>query len=57
MEVADGGKTYYISGLWEPAVRDLLVLNTETPKGKSHFNIFFIDKTVHSQMSLTSHFL
>lgn len=35
MEVADGGKTYYITGLWEPAVRDLLVLNTETPKGIS----------------------
>ena len=42
MEVADGGKTYYISGLWEPAVRDLLVLNTETPKGRSQFNIYLM---------------
>ena len=33
MDVADGGKTYSITGLWDPAVRDLLVLNTETPKG------------------------
>ena len=34
MEVADGGKTYLITGLWDPTVRDLLVLNTETPKGR-----------------------
>lgn len=33
MNVGDGGKTYYITGLWDPAIRDLLVLNTETPKG------------------------
>ena len=33
MEVGDGGKTYFITGLWDPGVRDLLVLNTETPKG------------------------
>lgn len=33
MDVGDGGKTYYITGLWDPTIRDLLVLNTETPKG------------------------
>ena len=35
MEVAEGGKTYFIAGFWDPAVRDLLVLNTETPKGRN----------------------
>lgn len=35
MEVGEGGKTYFIAGFWDPAVRDLLVLNTETPKGRN----------------------
>ena len=46
MEVADGGKTYYISGLWNPAVRDLLVLNTETPKGRYLFNVIDITPVI-----------
>lgn len=51
MEVADGGKTYYISGLWDPAVRDLLVLNTETPKGRCQSNVYqYIKKPFDSQM-------
>ena len=33
MNVGDEGKTYFITGLWDPTIRDLLVLNTETPKG------------------------
>lgn len=34
MEVVDGGKIYYISGLWDLVVRDLLVLNIEILKGR-----------------------
>ncbi|XP_015775481.1 PREDICTED: rab GTPase-activating protein 1-like [Acropora digitifera] len=34
MTVGDGGKTYFISGQWDPTIRDLLVLNTETPKAQ-----------------------
>ena len=39
MNVGDGGKTYYITGLWDPVIRDLLVLNTETPKGNLVTNV------------------
>ena len=47
MTVGDGGKSYFISGQWDPTIRDLLVLNTETPKGVSHSqyniqNILFV---------------
>ena len=32
----DNGKTYVITGDWDAEIRDLLVLNTETPKGSVH---------------------
>ena len=49
MTVGDGGKTYFISGQWDPTIRDLLVLNTETPKGVSvtTFRIFFLFQPFH----------
>lgn len=46
MEVGDGGKTYFITGLWDPAVRDLLVLNTETPKDTRLFVTIAVDLVV-----------
>ncbi|CAH3158071.1 unnamed protein product [Porites evermanni] len=46
MNVGDGGKTYYITGLWDPAIRDLLVLNTETPKDTRLFVTIAVDLVV-----------
>ncbi|PFX29753.1 rab GTPase-activating protein 1-like [Stylophora pistillata] len=46
MEVGEGGKTYFITGLWDPAVRDLLVLNTETPKDSRLFVTIAVDLVV-----------
>jgi hypothetical protein len=33
MENADNGRTYFITGNWDPEREDTLVLNTETKKG------------------------
>lgn len=46
MEVGEGGKTYFIAGFWDPAVRDLLVLNTETPKDSRLFVTIAVDLVV-----------
>ena len=49
MEVVESGRTNVITGHWDPTIQDLLVLNTETPKGQLttlhclqlHFSWFF----------------
>ncbi|KAK2555492.1 Rab GTPase-activating protein tbc-11 [Acropora cervicornis] len=46
MTVGDGGKTYFISGQWDPTIRDLLVLNTETPKDTRLFVTIAVDLVV-----------
>ena len=33
METVDNGRTYVITGNWDPEREDTLVLNTETKKG------------------------
>lgn len=46
MNVGDEGKTYFITGLWDPTIRDLLVLNTETPKDTRLFLTIAVDLVV-----------
>ncbi|XP_048587663.1 rab GTPase-activating protein 1 isoform X2 [Nematostella vectensis] len=43
MEIQDNGRLYSISGLWNPASQDLLVLNTESPKDTRVFMTIAVD--------------
>ena len=38
MEQIDNGRTYIVSGYWDPEREDTLVLNTETKKGIQQYS-------------------
>ena len=54
MENLDNGRTYIITGNWDPEREDTLVLNTETKKGNFFLVVFSIIDLVHNDVILWS---